>query len=167
MWFTVHKLGETSRCSVESETCNQYSARRANGQLTAEPNSSMGFHDHIVARDPKNVHNDKQWSDQTHWNAVFDLQRTIMYVWLCALEDICLYLYHYTTVTRVSHDAKLHEAPSKICCLHIPQILLNEFDSAFCIKTRLWISGVKATLSRIHPYSSEWMLEMAIKVYIW
>lgn len=70
MWFTVHKLGETSWCSVESKTCNQYSARRANGQLAAERNSSMGFHDHIVAWDPKIVHNDNQWSDQTHCNAV-------------------------------------------------------------------------------------------------
>lgn len=62
-----------------------------NGQLKAEPDNSMCFHYHIiikVGRVPNNVHNGKLWSmwRWTHCNPVFDWQRTIMYVWLCALS---------------------------------------------------------------------------------
>lgn len=153
MWFTVYKLGETSWCSVKSETCNQYSARRANGQLTAEQDNSMCFHDHKVGRVPNNVHNGKQrcvWS-WTHCNLCLTGRGpscTCGFVHSQGHLSLFISLHH----NYVSHDAKLQEAHSKIYWhdyQYISQILWDEimcFDSVFPIKAIciVWINGIKA-----------------------
>lgn len=57
-------------------------------QLTAERDNSMCFHDHKVGMVPNNAHHGKQWCvwSWTHYNPVFDSQRTVMYLWLYALS---------------------------------------------------------------------------------
>lgn len=66
---------------------------------------TMCFHDHKVGRVPNNVHNGKQWCvwSWTRCNPVFDWQRTIMYVWLCALSGTFVFIYIITPQLHTYH----------------------------------------------------------------
>ena len=128
----------------------------------------------------------------THCNHVFDWQKTTMYVRLCALSGtsvfICIFfsiwlvpfqgfpqritVFHFNlfSVSSTLTPTTCMTSPTAsiyLVFLYITNIMkwILCFDSVFPIKTIciLWISCVKATLSHIYSYFSEWVLEMVIK----